>query len=190
MRKEFADHEITPSGPPPNGTTRVTNIGPRAAAIFKRFELGQPISEIVRELEEPPDFVLEMRAKWIACYESDRRGLTFKCNCGAPGDPHIAFCVTCGPRARVLTDEQIAILADAGPRAPDMCTCDGCGSTVAIHVSRHICSKCVTSGAQTQPQMPSTPQPPPSIPANGSHAAESSALADQIIAATKDIGTT
>jgi hypothetical protein len=124
------------------GTNKEPDLGRRAAAVFDRLELSQSTSQIVRDLEEAPDFVARMRAEWRRGYEQDREGLTFQCGCGAPSNPHTARCDACAARARVLTDAQLAILADAPVPAANACTCAGCGTSTPTHVATSICNRC------------------------------------------------
>ena len=81
--------------------------GERAADIFERLESGQPLSQIVRELREPPKFVMDVREQWRACYDADRKGISVRCECGAPSNPQTAHCDRCAPRTRTLTPAQI-----------------------------------------------------------------------------------
>jgi hypothetical protein len=116
-RRRTTTERITLGGSP----AKETDVGPRAAAIYRRLEEGQSTSQIVRELEEAPEFVAKTRAQWLAGYRADREGLEFRCGaCGAPSDPNFTRCRTCVGRTRTLTDEQVALLAtgSAAPREP------------------------------------------------------------------------
>jgi hypothetical protein len=113
-RRRTTTERITLGGTP----AKETDVGPRAAAIYRRLEEGQSTSQIVRELEEAPEFVAKTRAQWLAGYRADREGLEFRCGaCGAPPDPQFARCRSCVGRTRTLTDAQIALLAK-GSGAP------------------------------------------------------------------------
>jgi hypothetical protein len=116
--------------------------GERAAAIFERLEEGQSQSRIVRELREPPEFVARVREQWLACYEADRKGVDFRCECGAPSNPRTAHCDRCAPRTRTLTPAQIALLAGEELPPPGSCTCSGCGATKLVEDVERLCSEC------------------------------------------------
>jgi hypothetical protein len=114
-RRRTTTERITLGGPP----AKETDVGPRAAAIYRRLEEGQSTSQIVRELEEAPEFVAKTRAQWLAGYRADREGLEFRCGaCGAPSDPQFARCRSCAGRTRTLTDAQIAQLAKESAAPP------------------------------------------------------------------------
>ena len=116
--------------------------GQRASAIFKRLEAGQSLSQIIQELEEPPDFVTKTRNQWRACYEVDRQGLDFRCECGAPSNLKTAHCDRCAPRTRTLTPAQIALLAGEELPPPGSCACSGCGTQHLTENVERLCSEC------------------------------------------------
>jgi hypothetical protein len=119
------------------------NVGPRAASIFARLEAGESTSQIVRELEEPPEFVARMREAWLRGYEDDRRGLSFVCSCGAASDPATARCARCHTRTRTLTDDQMALLAGADLPPPGTCVCRGCHARVRVEDADSLCTTCM-----------------------------------------------
>ena len=116
--------------------------GKRAAAIFERLESGQSLSQIVRELQEPPDFAVKTRNQWRACYEIDREGVSIRCECGAPSNPQTAHCDRCAPRTRTLTPAQIALLAGEELPPPGSCACSGCGTQHLTENVERLCSEC------------------------------------------------
>lgn len=119
--------------------------GQRAAAIFRRLEAGQSLSQIIQDLEEPPDFVTKTRNQWRACYEADRQGMDFRCGCGASSNLKTACCDRCAPRTRTLTPAQIALLAGEELPPPGTCACSGCGAQHRVEDVERLCSECQKS---------------------------------------------
>jgi hypothetical protein len=118
------------------------NVGQRAAAIYERLEQSQSVSQIVRELSEPPEFVAKMRAQWLAGYEMDRQGLRFTCGCGAPSNPHTARCDRCASKTMVVTEAQRALLDGQPLPPPETCACSGCGNRKMVSSTDHLCAAC------------------------------------------------
>ncbi|MFI5245998.1 MAG: hypothetical protein ACHQQR_12275 [Gemmatimonadales bacterium] len=117
------------------------DTGDRDARVVAALEQGKTIADIVIAERVPVEQVIRLRGLWRQGHALDQEGV--KCRaCGGAPDPRFAVCSTCAPRARVLSDEQAAVLHGAKIE-PGTCGCFGCGSRVPTMNAAHVCNACV-----------------------------------------------
>jgi hypothetical protein len=113
-----------------------------AADAFRRFAAGDTLIDIVQAMSLDPDTVGRLWDSWIALQSKHASSVRPMCGCGAPVNVRNAKCDPCAARSRVLSDEQIARLANAPAPPPSTCHCAGCGSSVAVHLATSLCNPC------------------------------------------------
>jgi len=112
-RRTTVSEKITYGPGPAAPIERERQVGERDAAVVELLERGSTVSEIVIATKIPIETAMRLRRSWIESKQDDVKLAAHSCGCGAASDPRTARCVDCYRRSRVLTTEQLELLAQA-----------------------------------------------------------------------------